>query len=86
MAGNPQASIKYARQSLAERPLWQPRLLIVMSRVMQGDSEQAEAECEALVAAKPGLTIADVYATMPSASPEVKTRFAELLGKAGLPS
>lgn len=86
LAGNPEAAIKYARLSLAERPLWQPRVLLVMSRVMQGDLEQATAECESLFAAKPGLTIADVHATMLSATPEVKTRTAELLGKAGLPA
>jgi tetratricopeptide (TPR) repeat protein len=86
MAGRPQDSIKYARLCLAERPVWQPRVLLVASRVMQGDLEQADAECEALVAAKPGLTISDVFTTMPTASPAVKTRFAELLGKAGLPA
>jgi hypothetical protein len=59
--------------------------MIVMSRVIQGDFEQATAECDALVSAKPGLTIADVLTTMPSASLGVKTRFAELLEKAGLP-
>ena len=86
LAGNPEASIKYARLCLAERPLWQPRVLLVASRAMQGDIEEANAECEQLVAAKPGLTIADVHSTMPSASQAVKARFAELLGKAGLPA
>jgi TolB-like protein/Tfp pilus assembly protein PilF len=86
MAGRPEAAIKRARESLAQNPLWQARLILTMSQVMKGDLEGAREECEALQAAKPGLTIATVWTTMPSAIPEVRARFAELLGKAGLPA